>query len=183
MSIIKKYSRKVDNEPKLHPITTRVTNEEYTSFDNLCKENGYTLSEGLRLLVKQELNSLDQDVAESTETYSAPRRAPQAARRRTATKVNTPHSIPVKVVASKAPTDPDGPKVIEKKQGRKRFVSIPWRIEDDLPCPLCDLWISASNYARHARSFHESTTETLLTTFEAKANQMVEDRKRSTQDE
>lgn len=48
------------------------------------------------------------------------------------------------------------------KDNANRFTTKQWKVNNELPCPICSVWINAKNFARHARQ-HELTTYDIFT--------------------
>lgn len=111
----------VDKESLTKPVSSRVTTKEYENFLETCKDNGFSMAEGIRFLIRNELKTLEIDV-----------------------------------------------------DSNYQFVTSPWKIKGQLPCPLCNTWLRASNFARHAKNTHEGeTTESMFTKFKLEADAMV----------
>lgn len=60
-----------------------------------------------------------------------------------------------------------------KKERTKRFITVRYQIDNKLPCPVCGVWVSVANYARHARQQHDMTTQELITSDLDKVQEMV----------
>lgn len=70
------------------------------------------------------------------------------------------------------------PKKPRKISSGGRFLTTEWKVNDQLPCPLCNEWLSASNFKRHAETTHNLTTEEVFTQYKEQADQMVAEKKK-----
>lgn len=161
MSVLKKLSRKKEDEPKVQPVSTRLTEKEYNRFADLCEKTGYSISEAVRLLIQKEIESDDDErIHRNTERIQdADERIPKEA---------TPSASVIKRYTP-----------VNHSIRSGRFTTTEWLVEDKLPCPLCLSWVSASNFSRHAKQ-HGMTTKEIFTIYKDKADAMVEniDRKK-----
>jgi hypothetical protein len=154
MSLLRKKSKKVEKDPRIQSISTRLTKQEYDEFLKLCEDTGYSVSEGLRLLIQQEIKTKDDEVytkrlQTSTERLqmNTERLQMNTQRKQTFTNVNI----------------------------GSRFTTNEWKIGNELPCPICEQWMSAANFSRHAKS-HELTTKEIFTKHAEKATQLYKER-------
>lgn len=158
MGLLKKLSRKSDKEVKNKAVSTRVTEKEFEAFSDLCDSTGFTMSEALRLLILQEINELDLQVkTKDIQTFTE----------------SKPSSSQSKQLSSN-----DKQKLLtvnNRKQisNSNRFTTKKWVVNDRLPCPICNAWLSASNFSRHAKE-HNMTSQAIFTEHGDKADQMVE---------
>jgi hypothetical protein len=178
MSLLKKMSRKTTKEKQNKPVSTRLTDSEFDAFTKLCDDTGYSISEALRLLIQQEIKGVDdQSDTKSLQKYS----------KSIESSTNNIESSTIKDESSPVVKTPNQPSVQpsttvnkhKKKPSSGRFSTTKWKIDNFLPCPICNTWVSASNFSRHAKE-HNSTTEEVFTKHKDKADQMAKE-KRSTQ--
>jgi antitoxin component of RelBE/YafQ-DinJ toxin-antitoxin module len=128
-------------------ITARIPNSKYELFKKYCEDLGLSINEAINLLVDAELKEADiiikneadvnqisiDDVIEDSKDEEE----------KLNTKVNTKTNT------------------IEKKE---RFVYEPYmNHENKVPCPICEKFISKTNYVKHSGKMHEMTAEEVLT--------------------
>lgn len=149
--------------------TSRITEKEYKDFKELCDRTGFSVSEAIRVLIQGEL---------SPET---PKRAEKPAQRKSAPVVE---SVASEEYTEETPPEysiptlkPFNPRSRPPRSSFGRFTTEKWKVENFLPCPICNTWVSSSNFSRHVKSNHNNmTSEELFTQYEAEADQMVADR-------
>lgn len=165
MSILKKMSKKREDEPKNHPVSTRLTDTEFQLFYKLCEETGYSISEAMRVLIQQELKPYDD------EPYTPVLKTNTESKQENTTSIqnHTLSHTPSTPVVKRSAT-------VNKRVRPNRFVTTDWMVEDKLPCPLCNGWVSASNFSRHAKQ-HDMTTQEIFEKHKDKADEMVKQRK------
>lgn len=149
--------------------TSRITEKEYKDFKELCDRTGFSVSEAIRVLIQGELNP------------ETPKRAEKPAQRKPA-----PVVAPVVAVENTEEASPEystpapksfNPKSRPIRSNFGRFTTEKWKVENFLPCPICNTWVSSSNFSRHVKTNHNNmTSEELFTQYEAEADQMVADR-------
>ena len=165
MGYLKKISKKREKQPKNSPVSTRLTESEFKQFSKLCEETGYSVAEALRLLVLLELNNNDDDMnTKSIQTYS---NSNQDELKRTQVEAIRTQTAPKEVQTV------NKPKRTGVQVSSTRFTTNPWKVKEELPCPICGTWITASNFSRHAKKFHEMTTQEVFTIHKDKATQMA----------
>lgn len=172
MGYLKKMSKKSEKESRNQPIATRLTESEHTAFVKLCEETGYSVAEALRLLVQQEIKGEDDDMfTKRIQSF--------AERKQIETESKPIESIRTQL-PSKTNTVVDNRKRIATATGR--FTTNEWKVNDELPCTICDSWVSASNFSRHLKKTHGNvTTQEFFTKHVVRANEMVKERIESTQ--
>jgi antitoxin component of RelBE/YafQ-DinJ toxin-antitoxin module len=65
----------------------------------------------------------------------------------------------------------------DNKNSNKRFTVKPFVVNNELPCPICGNWFNHSNFARHAKNQHKTSTEAIFTEYKDKAQEMTEAKK------
>ncbi|WP_404315505.1 hypothetical protein [Bacillus lumedeiriae] len=100
--------------------------------------------------------------------------------------INTQEEEEKKVSIQTAETHTDDYKrsegIVEDEVGvirmyTNRFEVKRWLVNGELPCPECNQWVSASNFARHAKQ-HDTTTQKIFTDerYMEKINEMIQER-------
>lgn len=61
----------------------------------------------------------------------------------------------------------------------KRFTTTQWKVNGQLPCPICGEWKAAENFSRHAK-MHGMTTNRIFKSeeYEDKIKAMIETKKK-----
>jgi antitoxin component of RelBE/YafQ-DinJ toxin-antitoxin module len=160
MGYLQKVSKKKENEPKTQPVSTRLTENEFKMFYKLCEDTGYSISEALRVLVKKEINE-EEDVLFSSRIQKNTDRIQMST---TVYNPSTNVNIPSTTVYKKP-----------IRTGAARFTTGEWNVDNFLPCPLCNTWVSAANFSRHAKG-HEMTSQEIFEKYKEKADKMVQER-------
>lgn len=157
MGLLEK-NKKEKKENKNVVLPTRLTQDEYDKFSELCQSTGHTMSEAVRMLIQNELNP------------SKP--APQ---KQQVERVEVPtYDVPLPPVET---VSKPKPRSYTPSSGELlRFTTEKWKIGNFLPCPICMEWASASNFSRHAKTTHNMTTKELFNTHQETADQMVKER-------
>jgi len=149
-------------------ITARIPNSKYELFKKYCDDLGLSINEAINLLVNEELKEADiiikneadvnqisiDDVIEKSEYEEE----------KVNTKVNTKPNIKVNTK----------PNTTVKKE---RFIYEPYmNHENKVPCPICEKFISKTNYVKHASKMHEMSSEEVLTSeiYQDKIKEMLE---------
>jgi len=166
MSILKRITNTA-KETKSATVTSRLTPTEYRKFEDICKTTGYSVAEAIRLLVLNEINP----------EYKAPRPA-------------VPAPKPVTSTVERKVDETVNTERIQKEShvhtpvydyipttSHAKFTTEKWKVDGFLPCPICNEWASASNFSRHAKTTHGTTTREIFAKWEDKANRMVEARR------
>lgn len=142
-------------------ITSRLTSKEYEKFKEVCDATGYSIAEAVRLLVVSELNPKQRPAP----TYASPavtRPVEPVSTRGVETeaiqKVYTPATRPVST------------------GGFAKFTTERWKVNEFLPCPICNEWHSATNFSRHAKKVHSLSTKDIFTAHKDEADAMVKER-------
>lgn len=68
------------------------------------------------------------------------------------------------------------PQVYRKRQTTSKGFTSAFKVDEELPCPVCGSWYSYKNFARHVRSKHGKTAQDLLNEYREKALAMVRER-------
>jgi hypothetical protein len=163
------------------PVSTRLSKSEYEKFEQLCENTGYKMSEALRMLIVNELNTSGKQNVYDTKRlqYVNDTFVDKSIQNDTNGKQSVNESIQNE---NKSIQDDDGKvivgdQVFEKKKttsGRKgRFSLNRWKVDNRVPCPICEEWVSAANFSRHAKDIHKSNTKAIFDNLEEKADELV----------
>ncbi|WNS78769.1 hypothetical protein RRU94_02145 [Domibacillus sp. DTU_2020_1001157_1_SI_ALB_TIR_016] len=157
MSYLEQFARNKRRKEPSTVLTARLPDSLYGDFKERCDELGLSISEAIYLLVEREITA-DQKAAKETAAYISEhiQNGEEAA---TNTKPIIKHTAKIKM-------------------NTKRFTMKQWKVDGELPCPICSSWTNAKSFSRHAKK-HHMTTQTIFTNQEyiEKANEMVEQRK------
>lgn len=149
MNILKRYAKTTTKEPT-EVLSLRIPRSVYNNFKKHCERYGLSMSEATAILIKSELG----------DDHRAP------------THEDVVNSLQ-KEVTKKSPTPQNvAPKKIPRNQ-TGRFITAKYQVGNDLPCPICNDWLSQSNFSRHAKQKHNKTTQELLTDSPEKVMLMV----------
>lgn len=146
----------------------RVPAQLEKDFKQYCDNLKITVADALRLLVENELNSSGQ---------KNPAGAPVAEKggQLVGTKADTliidEYATADKAARPSMPL-PAGPQTKTNNIGG-RFTVKQWQRNGLLPCPICGEWKSHANFARHAKTEHNSTTKELFQQHASRADQMA----------
>lgn len=143
MSILRKYARPKTSDPKKRTLSVRIPESLYDEFKAECERNGYSMAEGIRLLLELDLRG---ELSQGSEN----KEIPQAG------------TIQQRSKRQQRPAGVGG-----------RFTVAPWEIKGRVPCPICGTWYSKQNIARHARGHHDMTTRELYEKHKEKADAMT----------
>lgn len=151
MGYLENFARNRRTREKTEVLTARLPEGLYKDFKGYCDEIGLSISEAVYLLVQREMDSLEREA--TTEEIQ-------------------PTTDEYKPTANVA-------KPTTRRIGTTtaRFTTKQWQVNGELPCPKCGEWVSASNFARHAKQ-HGSNTHTMFTdeTNLIKVEEMIKDR-------
>lgn len=150
MGYLKKNKKMYSSENRDKTVATRLSAREFEDFLSLCEETGYSVAEAMRGLI---LNELRDDVFR---------------KKHEETNVNIMYTN-----EDEEETERNIPRAV--RNPKTKFSTTKWNVDGRLPCPICEEWSSASNFARHAKVTHEMTTKELFQTYGEKADEMLEE--------
>ncbi|MCM3791306.1 hypothetical protein M3221_23515 [Domibacillus indicus] len=157
MSYLEQFARNKRRKESSTVLTARLPDSLYGDFKERCDELGLSISEAIYLLVEREITA-DQKGAKEPAAYISEhiQNGEEAA---TNTKPVIKHTV-------------------KMKTNTKRFTTKLWKVDGELPCPICSSWSNAKSFSRHARK-HNTTTQAVFTNEEyiKRANEMVRQRK------
>lgn len=169
MGTLRRLSKKKDTDPRIKPITTRVTEKEYAAFERLCNDTGFSISEAIRVLIQQEIRPEEDKV--NTEEYRANTFVSNAGEGRQH-KEDKPKQSEYKTLHKEVKPQPMSvgevtDRVIaattakQKRASTGKFTIKHWQKAGHVPCPICEDWKTATNISRHAKTAHaiQSTKE------------------------
>lgn len=164
MGYLEQFSRNRRRKEKTEVLTARLPKSLYSEFKLHCDELGLSISEAVYLLVEREMKgieSVSDELATSTE-YKVNHEAVEAN-----THVDKMNDDVVAVNTRKTKSNP------------KRFTTKQWKINGQLPCPVCGEWKASENFSRHAK-MHGMTTEQIFKSeeYEDQIKAMIEEKKR-----
>ncbi|MGE7219656.1 hypothetical protein ACQKJC_24780 [Priestia koreensis] len=154
MSYLRQLSSSSNDKAKTEPVTTRLTKGEFEAFTTLCNETGFSVAEALRLLIQKELSDTSDTVYKNDDKM-----------------LQNVYEIDDKPQQNVY-------KRIRTGNSSSRFTTNKWKMNNELPCPICESWISAANFSRHAKQ-HEMTTAEIFTIHKEKADEMLHERSTS----
>lgn len=161
MSILRKYARPKSSDPKKCTLSVRIPENLYKDFKAECERNGYSMAEGIRLLLELDLRG-DPDPVSTNQ--DPPKKDVYTSAHTSKEPVDT------SVYTKEKPTAP--PRQPRRSGGR--FTTKPFVVGGRLPCPICGTWPERqANISRHMREFHDSTTEEVYTAQMDKVREMV----------
>ena len=164
MGYLERFARGHRGKERTEVLTARLPASLYKSFKNYCDDLGLSISEAVYLLIDREMKGIESANSEISTTIEYKKDDDVVD---TNTKVVDEERIVVKK------------NTIRKRLNTSRFTTTQWRVDGELPCPICKEWRNASNFSRHVKEQHNMTTEQIFTNeeFKEKVNTMVEERK------
>lgn len=155
MDILKNYARMVNKEPT-EVTSVRIPKSLHKSFKKHCENYGLGIAEAINILIKNELGDAYKQHLHDDESNKLQKQLPKKL------------SSPVKKITKQSSRSNPG-----------RFLTTQYRVEDELPCPICGEWKSHTNFARHVKGNHGKTTQEIFTEHHEKAISMVKARTES----
>lgn len=148
MGYLERFRRKAPEGRRSATLKARLPEDLYQKFQQYVNDLGLTMSEAVYLLIERELHG------------------PQVGTTRE----------PTATMSEGAMTTPRPRRTTPRATGGPggRFTVAPWDVGGYVPCPICETWISRSNIARHARQFHDKTTQELIEENKDKADEMAQ---------
>lgn len=163
MGYLEKFARNRRIKENTTVLTARLPESLYGDFKGYCDDLGLSISEAVCLLVEREMVTLqgESETALAIEYKTSDDVfTTNTDEHNEIVKSNTDkHKVNTNVVKKHANTS---------KANTKRFTTKPFEVNNKLPCPICGEWKSASNFSRHAKDEHGSTTEDIFTNEEYK---------------
>jgi hypothetical protein len=158
MGYLELFSRNQRRKEKTEVLTARLPKNLYNEFKTYCDELGLSMSEAVHLLVEREMKGI---VSVSDE-------------------VVTTKEYKVNDDVVEANTDVYKMNTRQNKPNTKRFTTKQWKINGQLPCPICVEWKASENFSRHAK-MHGMTTKQIFKNveYEDQIKAMIEDKNRS----
>lgn len=157
MGYLEQFARNKRGKEKSEVLTARLPVSLYSEFKKHCDELGLSVSEAVYLLVEREMKG--------NESQSTTNKYINDYKNDVNVNINSDDVV--------AATTETIKKVFKPKQIRRgtttgRFTKTQWEVNGFLPCPICNEWLSGSNFNRHAKTNHDLTTETIFTSDEYK---------------
>lgn len=141
MGILDRYARKPIGEKRTKTVSTKLTEEEYRSFNSYIEARGLTTSEAIRWLILEELG-LGIEVKRSSTLE---------------TKIDQGKSMSTsvdkgKLLSTEVAATSLKPAKTHKKTLPPRFTYRPWEVKGKLPCVICGNWYQSATFSgRHAK--------------------------------
>jgi antitoxin component of RelBE/YafQ-DinJ toxin-antitoxin module len=157
MGYLEQFARNQRRKEQTEVLTARLPKSLYNDFKTRCDELGLSISEAVYLLVEREMKGLDSVSDEPATTIEYKMNDDVVATNTNVVKKNTRKSKP----------------------NTKRFTTIQWKVDGQLPCPVCGEWKAAENFSRHAK-VHGMTTDQIFKSeeYEDRIKDMIEAKKR-----
>lgn len=159
MDILKNYARMVNKEPT-EVTSVRIPKSLHKSFKKHCENYGLGIAEAINILIRNELGDAYKQHLHEDESDKLQKKSPKKS------------SSPQKVT-------PKSPSRSQTNSSPGRFLTTQYRVEDELPCPICGEWKSHTNFARHVKGTHGKSTQEIFTEYHEKAISMVKARTES----
>lgn len=168
MGYLEQFARNRRSKEKSEVLTARLPTSLYSDFKTYCDELGLSISEAVCLLVEREMAGVEPAAGEVATTK-------EYIKNDDVVEVNT--EINTEVVERKKDVVKQNTRRINSNTNR--FTTTQWKINGQLPCPICSEWKDAGNFARHAKNSHEMTTEQIFTNekYQDKINAMIEEKR------
>lgn len=153
MGYLEQFARNRKGKGKTEVLTARLPESLYSEFKTYCDELGLSISESVCLLVEYELNN-------------------------NRNKTNTEDDIIADEDIQTVVEENTKEKRTTSEANTKRFTLKDWVVDGELPCPLCNQWVTYANFSRHAKQ-HGSNSHEIFTNEEnlKRVNEMIEDLK------
>lgn len=170
MTYLKQFARNRRAREKTKVLTARLPVSLYDEFQTYCDEIGLSISEAICLLVDKEVSGIQ------LETRDMPIEAKTDGDK---SKINT-GEYKINTSSGELNTIERNNAIKAKRNTGKtttgRFLTTPFQVNNELPCPLCGKWLNHKNYARHADQHGGKSSEQLLTENPDKVQAMIESR-------
>lgn len=158
---LRDYARNKRPKEKTDVLTARLPVSTIQAFKELCDNLGLSVSEAIQLLVDGQLSS--NGVRKNEDSTQKDIHIPSDEDEEDINVYKPIKTKPKKRTQTKA----------------KRFNYTPWKIDGEVPCPICKEWIS-DKFSRHAQRKHGTTPEEIFTNEEylVVVNEMIQQRKK-----
>lgn len=197
MGYLEKFARNRRLKGKTEVLTARLPESLCREFRNYCDDMGLSISEAIGLLIEHEMKVSDK---ESEKKISVPQPKVNTNVYKNSDddndlntgvyKINDDDSdLNTNVYKSTTPVVKAHTNVVKinTTEAQKfkssvghalaRFTTKQWQVNDDLPCPICGEWTSASNFSRHAKQHNTNTRAIFMDkNYLVKVNEMIKDR-------
>jgi hypothetical protein len=167
MSYLAKFAQTKGKE-KTKPMTFRLPESLHDDFTNRCNDLNIKVADALRLLVEREMSSSLNGPESHLDTTPK-----QFVDKRLHNEDVELHNVTI------SKPNVDKPKR-RTQTDTKRFNYTPWKIDGEVPCPICNKWLRSNKFARHVDTVHKMKTEEIFTdeTHLQVTNKMVQQRKK-----
>lgn len=135
MGRLKKYAKK-PTVPRSKPISSKLSEKEYRDFVDYVKSLGLKVSEGIRLLILEEIYNGEQSNSKPMFTKTNQRYDKSSTKK---------ISLDENELQKKTKVNPRKAAVYLKK----------FKIDGKLPCPICKTWTSAAHFKQRHAEKHE----------------------------
>jgi antitoxin component of RelBE/YafQ-DinJ toxin-antitoxin module len=158
MSYLKQFARNKQHKEKTEVLTARLPANLHSDFKSYCNELGISVSEAVYLLIDKEITNVRNDETTNMNTE----RIQKYTKENETTAPVVGQTTDVVITNTNVNTN--------------RFTVKQWEVEGEIPCPICEEWVSKSNFSRHAKVNHQNATQVIFAKHEEKANAMLEER-------
>lgn len=166
MGYLEQFVRIKKGKGKNVTTTVKLPEETFYTLRNYCDNLGITLTEAIYLLVERELKEAGSNNIQQHTKYK---------------EIN--HEIAATIQPNTEYEEEHTPHIQQNTTKRSsstsssiRFNTTEYVINEELPCPICEKWVSRGNYSRHAKG-HDLTTQEIFELHQDKTKEMVQHRK------
>jgi antitoxin component of RelBE/YafQ-DinJ toxin-antitoxin module len=175
MAYLKQFARNRRGKENTKVLTARLPESMYDELQNHCDSLGLSLSEAIYLLVEKEVRSIQQETRSLPKETKTNEDEHKTNTGETNINTNTGEINTLsKNNAIKANSNSPKKSTANSKRNTGRFTVKSFIINNELPCPICDTWLNSSNFSRHAKTLHNSNTESIFTEYKDKVAEMIE---------
>lgn len=155
MAYLDKFARNKKEKEPTQMLTARLPQSVYAGFKDHCESRGLTVSEGIYLLVTKELDDVSSNVNTKEQQPDSNEEEKQ-------------HTGVIRKITRDSAMFTEVLNMRDQDIQRKSF-----EVDGVIPCPLCEKWIAASNFTKHAKRAHELSSLELLVSNKEKAVDMM----------
>jgi antitoxin component of RelBE/YafQ-DinJ toxin-antitoxin module len=167
-TMLERYAKRKTRKGTLtKTLTARIDSDVYEDFKNYCEGLGLSVSEGVNLLIHEELRYVVMGISgiehtENTFEYKEEDKGPTF----TFIPPSKKHTDVVKQNTNEHQEEDNTHTDVfnlEYNSNTDRFTTKPYERNGNLYCPICGEWKSAKNFSRHAKEQHNTSTKSIYT--------------------
>ncbi len=157
MTVLRKYAKpKKEYTTEKRTLSVRIPADLYDRWQAACEDNGFSMSEGIRLLLELDLKANEETAA----TYDT----------------RLPGGNLLLTDSSDGSEGYESKRTSPNNNGRAGSVK-PYMVNNQLPCPVCGTWSSKVNFARdHTKKHGFKNAYEFIQANKEKVREMIKER-------